>query len=223
MSDDSFIREVDEELRQDQLKSIWNRFGNILIGVAVLIVLATAAWRGWQYWQEQRAASSGDAFLSAIEASERGNQDDSIAQLQKLAESGTGEYPVIARLRLAGEHEARGETDKAIGLYEAIANNGSISEPLRSIARLRAGMVAVDRETYEQVKARLEPLAAAGNPYRHLAREALGLSAYKAGALEEAHRWFNAIANDAGATTAVRNRVNVMLELLAGKGLKSAG
>ena len=223
MSDDSFIREVDEEMRQDRLKSIWNRFGNLLIGVAVLIVLATAGWRGWQYWQENRAAKSGDAFLAAVDASEKGNQDDSIARLQALEESGTGEYPVLARLRLAGEFEARGETDRALGIYEAVASNASVSEPLRSIALLRAGMVAVDRESYEQVRARLEPLAAAGNPYRHLAREALGLSAYKSGAMEEAYRWFNDIANDAGATSAIRGRVNVMLELLAGKGLKSAG
>jgi len=46
MSDDSFIREVDEELRHDRLKSIWDRFGNLLIGLAVLVlVLATSLLR----------------------------------------------------------------------------------------------------------------------------------------------------------------------------------
>ncbi len=126
-------------------------------------------------------------------------------------------------MRLAGEYATRGDAEKALALFEAVAADTSIDEPLRSMARLRAGLIAVDRESYEQVKARLEPLAAAGNPYRHLAREALGLSAWKAGATEEAAHWFTEVANDAGATSTIRNRVNVMLELLAGKGVKVTG
>jgi hypothetical protein len=223
MSDDSFIREVDDELRQDRLKSIWDRFGNILIGIAALVVIVTAGWRGYEYWQAKQAARSGDSFLAAVDASIKGNQDDSIAQLEALEKSGSGAYPALAKLRLAAEYQARGDAANAIANYEAVAADTSLGEPLRSIARLRAGMIAVDQETYDQVKARLEPLAIAGGPYRHLARETMGLSAWKAGALEEAQRWFQEVANDAGATSAARNRVNLMLELLAGKGIKTTG
>ena len=35
MSDDSFIREVNEELRQDQAKALWDRYGPAFIGLAV--------------------------------------------------------------------------------------------------------------------------------------------------------------------------------------------
>jgi hypothetical protein len=48
MSDDSFIREVEEELRSDRLKGFWDRFGPILIGAAILVVVATAGWRGYE-------------------------------------------------------------------------------------------------------------------------------------------------------------------------------
>jgi hypothetical protein len=74
MSDDSFVREVNDELRQDQLKGLWNRFGNVIIAIAVLIVLGTAGYRGWEYWRTQQAAKSGDAFLSAIELSKSGRR-----------------------------------------------------------------------------------------------------------------------------------------------------
>ena len=50
MSDDSFIREVEEELRSDRLKKVWNQFGAFIIGAAIVIVVATAAWRGSEYY-----------------------------------------------------------------------------------------------------------------------------------------------------------------------------
>ncbi|MFZ1814712.1 MAG: tetratricopeptide repeat protein [Rhizobiaceae bacterium] len=223
MSDDSFIREVDEELRQDQFKSLWNRFGNIIIAVAVLIVVATGSYRFWENYTSKQAAASGDAFLSAIDLAAQGKQDDAIAKFDELAKSGHGQYPALARLRVAGEKIARGDAAGAIADFDALAGDGAIPEPLRSVASLRAGMAAVDTETYEQVKARLESLAAAGGHYRHLAREALGLSALRNGADQEALVWFQSIVDDAGSAGNVRTRATIMLDLLAGRGVKSAG
>jgi hypothetical protein len=219
MSDDSFVREVNDELRQDQLKGLWNRFGNVVIAIAVLIVLGTAGYRGWEYWRTQQAAKSGDAFLAAIELSKSGKQDDALASLDEIAKSGSGQYPALAKLRIAGETLDRGDKPAALAAFDAIANDTSLDEAFRSVARIRAGMIAVDVETYDQVKARLEPMAAAGQAYRSLAREALGLAAWKAGANDDAAKWFRQITDDAGAAGNVRERARLMLDMLAGKGV----
>jgi hypothetical protein len=50
MSDDSFIREVNEEMRQDQARLLWDRYGPAALALAVLVVLATAAFVGYEYW-----------------------------------------------------------------------------------------------------------------------------------------------------------------------------
>ncbi|MEC9343402.1 MAG: tetratricopeptide repeat protein [Pseudomonadota bacterium] len=223
MSDDSFIREVDEELRQDRIQGLWSRYGWLLIAVAVLIVAGTAAWRGWQYYTEQRAAAAGDAYMSAIELSENGRQEEALAALDALVQEGHGAYPTLARLRVAGELEGEGKQAEALAAYDAIAADNSVDEAFRAVARLRAGLIAVDTESYEAVRNRLEPLAAAGGYYRHLAREGLGLSAWKAGAGEEAQEWFRAIAEDAESGSNIRSRAALMLDLLAGKGVGQAG
>jgi hypothetical protein len=222
MSDDSFIREVEEDLRRDQIKALWNRFGNIVIAVAVLVVVATAGFRGYQYWTGQQAAKSGDAYIKAVELSGQGKQDEAVKQLEELAKSGSGDYPALARLRIAGEIEDKGDRAGAIAAFDAIATDTSFDEALRAVARLRAGLIAVDVENFDQVKARLEPMAAAGQPFRSLAREALGLSAWKSGANEEAAKWFKQIGDDAGATGDVRERAALMLDLLAGNGVSAA-
>ncbi|MEM1378619.1 MAG: tetratricopeptide repeat protein, partial [Pseudomonadota bacterium] len=63
MSDDSFIREVQEELRQDKLKEFWSKYGVAIVGGAIAIALGTAAWVGWQSYTTSQANASGDRFL----------------------------------------------------------------------------------------------------------------------------------------------------------------
>jgi hypothetical protein len=222
MSDDSFIREVDEELRHDQLKSIWNRFGKYVIGIAVLIVVATAGFRGWEYYAESRAARSGDLYVEAAKLAANGKNDEAIAELEKLGETGSGQYPALAKLRIAGELAAKGDKQAAITQFDAIASDSSYDVVFRDVARLRSGLLAVDTEDYDEVKTRLEPLAAAGATFRSIAREALGLSALKAGANEDAANWYRQITDDAGSDQAAKSRANIVLDYLAGNGVTSA-
>ncbi|MGA7040123.1 MAG: tetratricopeptide repeat protein, partial [Pseudolabrys sp.] len=56
------FHEVDEEVRREQLKKLWDRYSLYLIAAAILIVAAIAAWRGYEYWVAKRAATAGAAF-----------------------------------------------------------------------------------------------------------------------------------------------------------------
>jgi hypothetical protein len=113
----------------------------------------------------------------------------------------------------------RGDAELAIKNYDQISSDKSFVESFRLIAQLRAGLLAVDTNSLEDVTKRLEGLAGAGLPFRHSAREGLGLANFKAGKFSEALKWFDAIANDSDAGTNIRGRANIMLDLLAGKGI----
>ena len=105
MSDDSFIREVNEEFRQDQAKALWNRFAPIIIAAAVIIVLGVAGWRGYEYWVNSRADASGDRFSQALALGEQGKPDEALAALEALEADGHGSYPVLARMRASTGYE----------------------------------------------------------------------------------------------------------------------
>ena len=81
MSDDSFIREVDEELRSDRMQNIWKRYGKLIIAIAIAIVVVTAGYRFWLSYSKGEAAKSGDVFLEAVELSNDGKHDDAIAMI----------------------------------------------------------------------------------------------------------------------------------------------
>jgi hypothetical protein len=219
-NNDLFIREVDEELRNDQLKSLWKRFGAALVTFAVLIVAGVGGWRAYEYWQGERANASGDRFLAALDQAREGNTAEAAKALDTLALDGTGAYPLLAKLRAAS---IMAETDPkaAVAAYDAVAADGSVASPLRDVARLRAAYLLVDNGTYAEVAARAETLSADGNALRHSAREALGLAAWKAGEAENARKLFQQIADDPRAPAGIAQRAGIMLSLIGGE--KPAG
>ncbi|MGV0876771.1 tetratricopeptide repeat protein [Martelella sp. FLE1502] len=215
---DSFIREVNEELRSDRMKDAWRRYGKILIAAAVILVVGTAGWRGYEYWQSREAAKSGDVFLTALNQIEAGNLDAAEQTLAQLEQEGHGSYPVLAQLRAATLLSEAGDTAAAISAFSSIGKDRSVPEAIRDAAKLRAGWLLVDTGTYEQVSAEVEELSNDGNPFRFSAREILGLSAYRLKDYTRAQQWFEAIANDPEAPRNVLNRAQIMLEVMTADG-----
>jgi hypothetical protein len=218
MSDDSFIREVNEELRQDQAKALWKRFGPMVIGAAVLIVVATAAWVGYEYWTQSRANASGDRFSAALELAADGQHDQALAALEELEAEGYGAYPILARLRSATVLAEKGELEVAVSEFDAVAADGSVPEAIRDMARLRAGYILVDSGSYEDVASRVEPLTSDASNLRHAAREALALAAWKEGRSADALTLFQQILDDDSAPRNTRQRAEIMVELIRGSG-----
>lgn len=218
MSDDSFIREVDEELRSDRMKSIWKNYGKYMIGLAVLIVVGTGAVRGYEYWTKQQASRSGDAFLAALNLAREGRQDEALAALRELETSGTGSYPALARMRAATVLADAGDVDAAISDFSVIGNDSSVPAAVRDIARVRAAYLLVDNGSYDDVVAQVEDLSGPDNPMRHSAREALGLAAWKAGELTTALEWFEQITGDTGVPQGITQRAEMMLDIIAASG-----
>ncbi|PSJ61491.1 tetratricopeptide repeat protein [Pseudaminobacter soli (ex Li et al. 2025)] len=221
MSDDSFIREVNEEIRQERARLIWERFGPIAIVAAILVVLGTAAFVGYEYWAERQASHSGDEFLQALTLANSGKPDDALAALKTLEQDGYGAYPVLARMRAATVLIDKGDVDGAVKEFDAVAADSAIPSIMRDIARLRAAYILVDHGSYADVAKRVEDLTADTNPLRSSAREALGLSAWKEGKAADALKLFNQISSDDGAPRNARERATMMSELIRGSGAAS--
>jgi len=221
MSDDSFIREVNEEIRQDQARALWDRYGPVALGAAVLVVLVTAGFVGYDYWSTSRANRSGDAFSQALALANEGKNDEALGALQALEAEGYGAYPLLARMRAATVLGAKGDFAGAVAGFDAVAADGSIPAAIRDMASLRAALLLVDNGTYAEVAARAEALTSDADPLRHSAREALGLSAWKEGRSSDALKLFEQIVADEAAPRNARQRATLMAELIRGSGTAS--
>ena len=99
--------EVDEDVRRDQLKKIWDKYSILIIAGAFLIIAAVGGWRGYQYLEAKKAAEAGAAFDKASELSEQNKHTEAEAAFADLATKAPSGYRVLARLRVAAEAASR--------------------------------------------------------------------------------------------------------------------
>lgn len=205
--------EVDEEVRREQLKKLWDRYSLYIIAAAVLIVAAVGAWRGYQYLEAQKAAEAGKAFDAAIELSDQNKHAEAEAAFNKLATTAPSGYRVLARLRAAAEVATR-DPKAGAKLYDEIAADPGVGKVEQDLARVRAGALLLDTESYQNMLQRLDAETKPDATFRHTARELLALSAWRANDTAAARQWLDMIANDGETPSAMRSRAEALQALL---------
>lgn len=215
------FREIEEEVRRDQALDVWKKYQNLIIGAALVVVLGTAGWRGYAYWQEQQAQKAGAQFQAALEASRAGNNEEANKLLDDVVKDGTPGYRKLARFRDAA---ALGAVDPEQGAkaYEALQADASLGTVLQDLARLRGTILVADGLSRADLDGRLQPLLQPGNPWAANAREIMGLAALKAGDMDAAGRLFDDIVTDRAAPAPLKQRAEVYLALVRGGPVKPA-
>jgi hypothetical protein len=205
--------EVDEEVRREQLKRLWDRYSIYIIAAALLIVAGVGGWRGYQYLEAKKAAEAGAAFDSAVELSDQNKHAEAEAAFERLAATAPGGYRMLARLRAAAEAANR-DPKAGARMYDDIAADRSAGALEQDLARIRAAALLLDTESYPNMLQRLEAAAQPGATFRHSAREMLALSAWRANDTTAARQWLDMIANDGETPSAMRSRAEALQALL---------
>jgi hypothetical protein len=213
------FNEVDEEVRREKLRQLWDRHQGLIIGAAVLIVVLVGGWRSYEWWEAKQSAEAGGAFQAAMTMSSEGKHAEAEAAFAKVAEQGAAGYRDLARLQAAGETAQR-DPKAAVETYDALAADTRLTQTMRDLAAVRAGFLLVDSAPYENLRQRLEPVTTPNHAFRNSARELLALSALRANDSAAAKKWFDMIVTDPGAPPSLRQRIQ-MLMALAGDGGKS--
>lgn len=211
------FQEVDEEVRREQFKKLWDKYGIYVLAVAVFVVAGVGAWRAYEWWQVKKAAEASTKFEMAVLLSEQGKHEEAQQAFARLATEGTPGYRVLARFREAAELADR-DPKTAVGAYDAIAGDSSVGQPLQDLAALRAGLLLVDAAPFDELTRRMEPLSGSGAPFRHTARELLALSAWRVGDMAAVRRWSELVRNDPETPADVRARVDVLMALASESG-----
>jgi hypothetical protein len=205
--------EVDEEVRREQLKKLWDRYSIYIIAAALLIIAAVAGWRGYEYLEAQKAAEAGAAFDTALDLAEQNKHAEAQAAFDKLATTAPAGYRMLARLRAAGE-VAASDPQAGAKLYDELAADRSIGAEQQDLARIRAAGLLLDSDSYPNMLQRLEAATKPDATFRHTARELLALSAWRANDITSARQWLDMIASDGETPAAMRSRAEALQALL---------
>ena len=203
---ESFYREVDEELRKDQLTTTWKRYG---LWIAVGVVLLLAAIGGFIYWQnqkEERAGQNAESLVAAFDDIQAGKSKGIEPKLDQVAKEGRAGYQAAAILTKADLALQQGNDAAAVAAFQSVADNADLPAPYRELALIRRTAVEFDKLDPAAVIQRLKPLAVAGNPWFGSAGEMTALAYMKQQKPQEAARIFAAMAKDEALPESIRSR-----------------
>jgi hypothetical protein len=167
------------------------------------------------YQRGQREAES-ERFTTALALVQAGRNADAANAFAELADEAGAGYRVLALFQRASAQLGSGDTAGAVATYDRIADDGGASAVLRDLGRLLAARALLDTAPAGEVEARLAPLRADANPWRHSARELTAVLALKAGDVAAAREGFQALADDLSAPSTTRARAAELLAALGG-------
>ncbi len=207
------FREVDEEVRRDRALEFWTKYQNYLIGLAVLIIIATTGWRAWDSWKIRKAEALGSRFQTALNLEREGKAEEANSALKDMFEPSESGYAILARFKVAG---TLGEKDAEAGAkaFDALAADPKVDPVLQDVARLRSAMLKLNGPDAAETRRRLEGMAAAGQPFRHTARELLAVSALEAEDYDAAGKWLDMLVVDQQTPAGLRQRAEALLGLV---------
>ncbi len=212
--DEALLREVDDAVRTDQYRYIWQKYGLIIVGVVVVALLAFAAYLFFTSRSDGDRERDSEILVQAIDQLEAGNLEQADETAAPLAQDGAGGAQAQAQMLRGGIALEQGDNEEAAEFFEQVAANGDIPDSLRDLAELRAVVAAYDSLEPSEVIRRLTPLAQEGEPYYGSAGEILGMAYLDAGQQENAGKLFARIAEDEDVPETIRGRARQMASVL---------
>jgi hypothetical protein len=203
---ETFLREVDEELRRDQMNRFIKRYGWAIAAVFVLAMGGLGGWIWWQGHQQEAVAKEGDTLAAALDSLEAGNRNAAAPKIAELENSSVPGYRAAALFARANSQTAAGNAPAAIATLSAIAGNQDFDEVYRQAALVRQTQLEFDTLPPQQVVQRLRPLARPGSAWLGSAGEMLGIAYLKMHRPDLAGPVFGAIGRDQNVPDSIRTR-----------------
>lgn len=203
---ETFLREVDEELRKERLNTFVSRYGWAIVAGIVLLLAAVGGYIWWQGRSAEQAAAQGESLLNALDAMESGNRNAAAATLNQLAASEDEGYRAAALFARANNQIAANQIPAAIATLRDIAAAEEFDETYRQAAIVRQTMLEFDALQPQVVIQRLGPLARPGQPWFGTAGEMVGVAHLKMRRPDLAGPLFGAIGRDENVPPSIRTR-----------------
>lgn len=216
MSDESLFREVDEEVRRDEIENIWKKYGTWIVALCFGVILAVGGFKGWQYWQKQQVEAGGAAYFEAVKLASDGKKaeaDKLFADLEKSHVS----YGLLGKFKQAAALAKAGDVKGAVSVYDSIAGQASVPPTLKQLAQIKAAYLAADSASVKDMQARVSIFEITTSPWRNSARELLAIAAFRGGDYQLADRKLNDILADLQSTSGAKQRARIFLSVVAPK------
>ena len=203
---EAFVREVDENLRRDQMADMAKSYGKWIVAAVILFLGAVGGYLYWQSNSQKQAAADSETISAALDKAAGGNGKGAQAELAPLSDSANDVTRASALLGQAALALRKNDRKTAIDLYTKVENDSGLPQPYRDLALVRRTMTEFDALKPDEIIARLKPLTEQGKPFFGSAGEMTGMAMLAKGDKAGAGQLFARIAADKQVPQSIRAR-----------------
>lgn len=187
--------ELEEDLKEQKIYDLWHKWGNWIIGAALLIVIGAAGVPVWKYYHHSIKTDESSRYSSALALAQKGQNQDAQKIFEELSANGKTGYAQLAALQLAALNQNSASVDGALKIYQDLDLKNPSNLSFSGLSKVLAGYSGISSIQAETIATQFTPLAAAGNPWQGLSLELQGLYALEKGDKSKAAEDFNDILN----------------------------
>lgn len=209
---EAFIKEVNEEVQNDNLKALWDKYGLFVILFVFLAVFAAVSFDKIKDWRDSQFQSKTESYLTALQNA--GDPEKSLAALEKIANGDYGKYSELARIQIANILFENGRDEEAVKIVEAIVSNDELSPNIKNPATLKLVTYKFDTASRSEIENLLLPIAQSDNSWAPLAQEMLAMTAIRDGDIEQARAYYEQLLQNSNISANLKSRVEDMLSSL---------
>ncbi len=188
---DAFIREVDEDVKNDDFKVLWNKYGTYIVAFVVIVVTVAVCFDRIKVWKAEQNQIKTENYMAAAQLKE--NPDDTIAALQKISTESNGILADFAKLQIANVLLIQEKNDEALTMLQEISNDNNVDGSVKNIALIKLASYKVDTMSTAEVEDLLQPVLNENSSWTPIAKDLLAISAIREGNIEKAKQLYKEI------------------------------
>lgn len=211
---DAFIQEVDEDVKNDNLKALWNRYGLLIVAIVAIAVTAAVSFdkiREWRAVQNQRNTES---YMAASQLNKE-NPEQTLAALQQISQNNQGIFSDFARLQIANILLEQEKTEEGLAALENILQDNQVNSEVKNVALVKLATYRLDTMDREQFENLLKPLLEGESSWKPMAQDLLAMSAIKSGDIETAKTIYEQVLKVKDLPESFRIKVQDMLSSIS--------
>ena len=209
---DAFIQEIDEDVKNDNLKVLWDKYGIFVVLLVVLAVSATVSFEKIRSWKAEQNQQTTENYMSAAQLRE--NPEDTIAALQQINQSNQGIFSDFAKLQIANVLFNQNKNEEAMAALQSLIDDKQANDEVKNIALIKLATYKVDQLPRAEFEALVKPIIDANNSWTPLAQDLLAMSAIQEGDVDTARSIYENILKIKDLPEGFKTKVQDMLTSL---------
>ena len=209
---EEFVREVDEDIKEEERIKLWKKVFPYVVSVSLGIIIFTSGYVFWNNYSESLNQQLGDDFTAAVQLANEEDIDASILALNRIVDEGSDGYVTLAKMKKASLLIQRGELELGLNIYLDLERN-AVDQSFRDIASILYVLNSMDTKDPKALLEKINKLESS-QIWRSSALEMKAFLKLKQNKVEEARKVFEGILNLPSTPSSLATRAKNMVDYL---------